>query len=229
MPEPATKKRMSLGAKTAVGAAVLVGLCVPTLGVIGVVGAIAGSEDTATVTATSGDAPVVPQSVADCAEGEVWLSTIRTCSPTPTAAAPIASAVPTPTAAAAPTKAPKQPKYQKLSAREWSLIARDPSAHTGRRIIVHGVVFQADAATGTNVVMAHVDGKKRLPEYGYVDYDDDAMLVDGGAGFSQLVEDDLFTAHVIVEGAETYDTAIGGSNTVPRLTVTSLKVTGEQG
>jgi hypothetical protein len=45
-----------------------------------------------------------------------------------------------------------------ITAREWQAIAKDPDAHTGEKIIMHGYVTQFDAATGTNKFWANVDG-----------------------------------------------------------------------
>jgi hypothetical protein len=82
------------------------------------------------------------------------------------------------------------------------------------------------AATGTQAALADVDGVFRPLEYGYADYDDNALLSADGDELADAVEKDTFRAKVEIMGSYTYDTQIGGSTTVPQLKVRSLKVTG---
>lgn len=133
---------------------------------------------------------------------------------------------PKPTQPPKTTTKPKPVVYAKLTARQWARIAKDPDAHTGESYIVYGVVTQFDAATGTDTFRAEVDGVKHRPEYGYVDYPTNTLLTNFSGDVSDLVEDDLFTAKVLVLGSFSYDTQIGGSTTVPHLQVMSLTVTG---
>ena len=72
-----------------------------------------------------------------------------------------------------------------ITAREWQLIAKDPGAHRGESVIVHGEVTQFDAATGAGGFRANVDGVVHKPRYGFVDYDTNTVLA-GSA--SQLAE-----------------------------------------
>lgn len=137
-----------------------------------------------------------------------------------------ASDTPAETTPAETTKAPK-PKpttFDTISDRQWKRIARDPESHEGEALIVHGVVTQADAATGTDYVRASVGGRHRAPEYGWVDYPVNTLLTGGPT--DELVTGDLFTARVVVRGAVDYDTALGGSTSAPLLTVIRVKTTG---
>lgn len=139
-------------------------------------------------------------------------------------ATPAASDTPAKTATApAPKPKPKPTEFEAISDREWKRIARDPEAHEGEALIVHGLVTQADAATGTDYVRADVGGKRRYPEYGWVTYPVNTLLT-GDIG--DLVVGDLFTARVTVRGAVDYDTALGGSTAAPLLTVIRIKTTG---
>ena len=131
-----------------------------------------------------------------------------------------------PTEAPKTTEKPKPVVYKKLTARQWALIAKSPDKHVGEAYIVHGVVTQFDSATGDDQFRADVDGVKHLPEYGYVDYPTNTLMTNIAGDLSDLVQDDLFTAKVMVLGSYSYDTQIGGETTVPQLTVASITVTG---
>jgi hypothetical protein len=152
--------------------------------------------------------------------------------PTPTAAPKAAPTTPAtrkpPTVAPKPAVVPK-PKpvvYKKISTRQWKLIAKSPDSHVGEHVIIYGKVTQFDSATGADAFRADVDGVKRRPSYGFVDYPTNVVLTGAEAALADLVEDDLFTARVTVTGSLSYDTQIGGSTTVPQLQVASIAVTG---
>lgn len=151
--------------------------------------------------------------------------------PTPSATAPrspspIASSTKPSVKPTTQVPKPKPVVFNKITARQWKLIAKDPDAHVGEQIIVHGRVSQFDAATGTDAFWADVDGVKRRPSYGYVDYPTNTVLVGQESDLADLVEDDLFTAKVTVSGSLSYDTQIGGETVVPKLEVESITVTG---
>lgn len=113
-----------------------------------------------------------------------------------------------------------------ITAREWQLIAKDPAAHVGERIVVYGVVTQFDTATGTKAFRANVDGVEHKPEYGFADYVTNTILTGDEALLASIVQDDLFKAEVTVAEPISYDTAIGGSTTAPSLTVTKIDLIG---
>lgn len=141
-----------------------------------------------------------------------------------TTAKPSAKPSPKPTAAPKTTAAPTV--YKKLTARQWAKIAKSPDDHAGEAYTVYGHVTQFDSATGSGQFRADVDGVRHAVEYGYVDYPTNTLMTNFSGDVSDLVEDDLFTAKVIVLGAYSYDTQIGGETTVPQLSVMSIKVTG---
>lgn len=130
---------------------------------------------------------------------------------------------PSPTTAAArvtPKAIPApRPTYARLTARQWSKIAKDPDAYTGRTYVVHGVVTQFDAATGRDTFRANVDGITHTLAY---DYPTNVVLDNAGADLDELVNDDHFTASVQVLGGITYATALGGTTTAPQLAVHRL-------
>jgi hypothetical protein len=121
--------------------------------------------------------------------------------------------------------APPEPA-KAISARDWALIAKDPSSHTGERIIVYGQVKQFDAATGTSAFRANVDGVAHKVRYGYADYETNTYVSGTADLLKDLVNDDLFRAEATVSGAYSYETTMGGQITVPKLEVTAIKVTG---
>jgi hypothetical protein len=113
-----------------------------------------------------------------------------------------------------------------ITAREWQLIAKDPGAHRGEPIIVHGEVTQFDAATGAAGFRANVDGVVHKPKYGFADYDTNTVLAGSQSQLADVVRGDLFTAEVVVGEPLTYETTMGGQLTAPSLTITSISVTG---
>ncbi|MCE3552498.1 hypothetical protein LWC33_13635 [Pseudonocardia sp. RS11V-5] len=112
-----------------------------------------------------------------------------------------------------------------LTARDWALIAKDPEAHSGERVVVHGLVTQFDSTTGTKRFRAEVDA---VPQEDSIS-GTNTILTGSGRDLDPVVEGDLFTAEVTVEGAASYDTALGGSTTAPELEVDSITVTGHVG
>jgi hypothetical protein len=122
--------------------------------------------------------------------------------------------------------APK-PVYRALTSRTWAQIAKDPDAHAGETYVVYGEVTQFDAATGQSAFRADVGGVRQYPDdIGFVDYPTNTVLDGDATELSPVVENDLFTAKVVVTGSLSYDTQIGGSTTVPELQVDSITVTG---
>ena len=121
---------------------------------------------------------------------------------------------------------PSCTSYQAIDSQTWLEIVKDPDAHNGECLTVYGEVTQFDAATGTSGFRANVGGVEQTPEYGFVDYPTNTTLVGNASTLSNVVEQDLFTANVIVLGSYTYQTQIGGQTTVPQLQVDSIQVTG---
>lgn len=122
--------------------------------------------------------------------------------------------------AAATTKPAAPTVYAKLTAREWKKLAKDPDAYAGKAYIVYGVVTQFDAATGADTFRADVDGVRHADQF---DYDTNTILSNVKGDVSDLVEDDMFQASVIVVGSYSYETSLGGETTVPQLSVMKIK------
>jgi hypothetical protein len=119
------------------------------------------------------------------------------------------------------------PVFVDIDSRTWDLIARDPDAHEGEMYRVYGYVTQADSATGVDTIRANVEGQVYDDWY---DYDVNTIITDqlGTNDLVSVVQGDLFVAEVTVIGSFTYDTQIGGSTTVPLLSLYSIAVTGHE-
>ena len=214
-PQPPKPAKKPMSKEVRIAWKILAGFGIFALGAT--VGAAGGSDPsvagapqpTVTVTSTPPDNGPTPDPVT---------------TPTNKPSAP-ASVAPKP----APSKTTAKPKpivYEKLTARQWAKVAKSPDNYAGKTYTVHGVVTQFDSATGDSQFRADVDGVKHLPEYGYVDYPTNTLMSNISGDVSDLVQDDLFTAKVVVVGSYSYDTQIGGETTVPQLSVISITVTG---
>lgn len=119
------------------------------------------------------------------------------------------------------------PPHRAVDAREWQVIAKDPDAYQGERIVVYGHVTQIDPAAGESTVRANVDGVAHGgEERAYLKYKTNTMLSGDAKALDGVVSGDLFTAEVTVRGSMSYDTQVGGNATVPVLAIDSIRVTG---
>jgi hypothetical protein len=119
------------------------------------------------------------------------------------------------------------PPHRAVDAREWQVIAKDPDAYEGERIVVHGHVTQIDRDADTSTVRANVDGVAHDgEERAYLKYKTNTMLSGEAKALDGVVSGDLFSAEVTVRGSISYDTQVGGSATVPVLAINSIQVTG---
>ncbi|WP_045823226.1 DUF2510 domain-containing protein [Williamsia herbipolensis] len=114
--------------------------------------------------------------------------------------------------------------YTEVGDRGWALIAKDPDGHIGEKVRIYGKVTQFDSATGTTTFRADTEGVPQ--EYGF-EYNVNTVVNEGmSGGFDDVVEDDLVTLYVKVDGSKSYDTTMGGSTTVPEVTAYVIEVTG---
>jgi hypothetical protein len=117
--------------------------------------------------------------------------------------------------------------YETVGLREFALMVKNPDAWNGRKIIVHGVVTQFDAATGISAFRADTGPAPLSDPY---DYDQNTYIVARDPSvLADVVEKDMVTMYVEVEGAYTYDTQIGGSATVPAMSVNIIEMTNLRG
>ncbi|WP_406511406.1 hypothetical protein OG851_03110 [Streptomyces sp. NBC_00161] len=103
-------------------------------------------------------------------------------------------------------------------------MVRDPGAHLGESYRLFGKITQFDSATGTNTFRASIGYDKKWPaSYGYVDYDANAIFLGVSTDLEDVVQDDVVELWVTCMGSTTYQTAIGGSQTVPYSLVGKVK------
>jgi hypothetical protein len=102
-------------------------------------------------------------------------------------------------------------------------MVKNPDSWAGRKIVVYGVVTQFDSATGSTAFRADTGPSPMTDPY---DYDHNTFITAHASGMvADVVEEDMVTMFVEVQGAYTYDTQIGGSTTVPALLVNIIEPT----
>jgi len=114
--------------------------------------------------------------------------------------------------------------YVAISDRDWALIERDPDGHIGEKYVLYGYVTQFDSNTGLYTFRANTAGERKSSWY---DYEINTMVTATDAAIlSNVVKDDMVTMYVEVLKAYSYETTMGGSMTVPAVTVNMIEVTG---
>lgn len=146
-----------------------------------------------------------------------------------TAAAPTVPTIPSPEPAARDQERRQEAArldrstYESVSPREFALMAKDPDSWIDRKIVVYGVVTQFDSATGTTAFRANTGPSPMADPY---DFDQNTFVTAHDSRMvSNVVEKDVVTMFVEVQGSYTYDTQIGGSTTVPSLLVNIIEPT----
>jgi hypothetical protein len=112
-----------------------------------------------------------------------------------------------------------------ITDRTWKLIYKSPGKYKGKNYTVWGNIWQFDDATGPDTFLSYVSGTNKF-DGTYFSGSDDAMLKGSAKKLANYVEGDVYKACVTVKGSYTYDRAQGGTNTVPLLTVNSIRYLG---
>lgn len=113
--------------------------------------------------------------------------------------------------------------YESLTAREFALMAKDPDAWAGRKVLVYGVITQFDPVTGATSFRADTGPAPVTDVY---DFDQNTVITSYDADMvADFVEKDRVTMFAQVQGAMTYETQIGGSTTVPSLMANIIEST----
>ena len=128
-----------------------------------------------------------------------------------------------------PAPPPACTTYQALDSQSWLEIIKDPTSHQYECYTVYGEVTQFDSVTGASSFLADVGGVQQTPEYGFVNYPTTTYLTGNPATLQPVVQQDIFTANVMILGTETYKSVTGAQLTVPALQVNSIQVTGTAG
>jgi hypothetical protein len=155
----------------------------------------------------------------------IYVTPAPTVAPTlPPTAAPTATPLPTPAPTPPPTPAPTAaPNYQTLSERDWKLLVKAPDDYIGDRYVVWACITQFDSATGTDSFRGQASYRKQ--EFWYTDGDNSFFSGDSNQ-LAQYVEGDIVEIMSTMLGSYTYDTTIGGSETVPLFNVDSIQPKG---
>jgi hypothetical protein len=124
-----------------------------------------------------------------------------------------------------PTATPKPPPteppltYATITSRQWAKIVKDPDNYIGKGYKVWACIWQFDSRTGPDAFLATASYHKL--RYWYSD-GDDGSFESVGVDLSDIVQDDVVSMNVIVLGAYTYDTAAGGTNSVPSFLISKI-------
>lgn len=113
--------------------------------------------------------------------------------------------------------------YAVIGERDWALIAKDPDAHLGEKIVLFAEVTQFDSATGNDLFRANAATSQL--EYWSLDGTNTIFTGDKQV-LGPVVQGDIVKVHATVLGSLSYDTQIGGSTTVPSLAVGIIEVIG---
>lgn len=115
--------------------------------------------------------------------------------------------------------------YSQLDDRSYSLIAKDPEAHVGEKVIVYGNIVQFDSFTGPCGFRANTGPAPT--EYSY-EYEVNTLVVapdeDECPVLDDFVQDDHIKVWATILGAYEYDTTIGGTATAVLLEVESIQL-----
>ncbi|QSE94211.1 DUF2510 domain-containing protein [Rhodococcus pseudokoreensis] len=110
--------------------------------------------------------------------------------------------------------------YEEINERDFAVILKNPWDHIGRRVILHGTVWQFDTATGSDHFLAEVGtSPTRL-------MNNERAYIDGRASvLAPFVEGDEVTMHVVVDGQKTYTSTEEKEITVPQFQVAMIELT----
>lgn len=86
---------------------------------------------------------------------------------------------------------------------------KNPDRYSGDRVMYRGQIFQIQEDFGSTMILLSVTDE------GYGFWTDEIMVTYDGT--TEAVEDDIVTIYGTVEGSETYETRIGGENTVAKI------------
>jgi hypothetical protein len=116
--------------------------------------------------------------------------------------------------------------YAEIPERDFALLIKDPDSSVGKNLIVHGSIWQFDAASGKCSFLASTASTLMESDW---EYSEDVMVY-GGDGESDcalldpVVEGDVVKMWVTNTGSYSYDTQIGGNTTVPLFEVKQIEV-----
>lgn len=110
---------------------------------------------------------------------------------------------------AARAAAAKQRWMASATSIPFGQLDKNPDRYSGDRVTYRGQIFQIQEDFGSTMILLSVTDE------GYGFWTDEIMVTYDGT--TEAVEDDIVTIYGTVEGSETYDTRIGGENTVAKI------------
>ena len=117
--------------------------------------------------------------------------------------------------------------FTEVDSRALAKIMRRPKANVDKNLVIYGEIWQFDSRTGTDAFLAEV-ASSNTTSYGFFD-GDDALLIGTKRKFNDFIENDVFRAKVVPVKMYNYDTAAGGTNSVPIFRVESIERIGNNG
>ena len=91
---------------------------------------------------------------------------------------------------------------------DYDQLIKNPYRYIGEKVVYTGQIFQIQEGAGSFMLLSVTDE-------GYGFWTDEIWIA--GFGGVESAEEDIITVYGTVAGAEEYETAIGGSNYVPRI------------
>ncbi|MBM4640724.1 hypothetical protein GS451_24260 [Rhodococcus hoagii] len=109
--------------------------------------------------------------------------------------------------------------YESLTDREYAVIAKNPDAHRGRKVVVFGEIYQADTRIGETTVMAYTAGEKQL-----LSYSQNAEIRGSAAQLREVVKGDQVEIWATVLGEMQYTDVSDRDWRVPSLQANMIEV-----
>ncbi|ASN69206.1 hypothetical protein 7S3_28 [uncultured Caudovirales phage] len=109
--------------------------------------------------------------------------------------------------------------YESVTDRDYAVIAKDPDAHRGRKVIVYGDVFQADSRIGANDIKIDARGEERS-----LLFEQNTHVVGSPESFRDVVKGDEVKVWATVLGEYEYTSVSDKKIRVPMLQANVIEV-----
>ncbi len=100
--------------------------------------------------------------------------------------------------------------YPAIGEREYGVLARNPDAEKGRRVVVYGYVTQFDSATGNSMFRADTSAVEGGQWY---DFDLNTIVNFDPASGREVIDGDIVTLYAEITGSRSYTTTLGTTET----------------
>lgn len=112
-------------------------------------------------------------------------------------------------------------EFEEVSNREWSKVNKDPYSYEGQGFVLVGRIWQFDSATGGGHFLADCQGQDSGEDY--LSDSKTCSLYGDPQILSDFVEDDIFSAKVVVRGVDSWETRLGGTNSAIKLEIAEIQ------